>query len=189
MNVFIGGSRGINRLPEQVIQRIDTVINRSFTILIGDATGVDKAVQQYVYNKQYDKVVVYCTGDVCRNNIGRWDVRHVMSDKKLRGFDFYALKDECMAKEADYGFMLWDGRSKGTLNNILNLLREKKRILTYFLPDNEFLRIYDAQGLVKLLDKIDQEVVQAFDLTLKIRQRLAPEQIELPFTSASLTPT
>lgn len=178
-NVFIGGSRRMPYLPEHVMQRLDNIITGAITVLIGDANGADKAVQTYLSDKKYDKVIVYCTGNVCRNNIGNWHVKHITPEKKVRGFAFYALKDEQMAKEADYGFMLWDGKSKGTLNNMLNLLKERKKVLTYFLPDKEFFKIHDPQGLMKLLDKIDREDFQAFDLQLRITQRLIPEQIGL----------
>lgn len=34
-----------------------------------------------------------------------------------------------MAKAADYGFMIWNGKSKGTLNNIINLVQYNKNVL------------------------------------------------------------
>ena len=38
-------------------------------ILVGDANGADKAVQQHVASRRYEHVLVYCM-DECRNNIG-----------------------------------------------------------------------------------------------------------------------
>jgi hypothetical protein len=32
-----------------------------------------------------------------------------------------------MAIEADYGFVLWDGKSPGSLNNIIELLNKNKK--------------------------------------------------------------
>jgi hypothetical protein len=43
-----------------------------------------------------------------------------------------------MAREAKCGLMLWDGKSKGTLNNILNLIAAEKRTLVYFAPTRDF---------------------------------------------------
>lgn len=36
-----------------------------------------------------------------------------------------------MANEADYGFMIWDGKSRGTLNNTINLVAQNKKVLVY----------------------------------------------------------
>ena len=45
--VFIGGSISINTLDENVIARLNGIINKNLTVLIGDAYGADKEVQQY----------------------------------------------------------------------------------------------------------------------------------------------
>ena len=42
--VFVAGSRQIFRLPAEVRSRLDTMIEKGFQILVGDANGVDKAV-------------------------------------------------------------------------------------------------------------------------------------------------
>jgi hypothetical protein len=44
MKVFIAGSRWLSRLSADVRSRLDTIIEKGFTILIGDANGADKAV-------------------------------------------------------------------------------------------------------------------------------------------------
>ena len=38
-----------------------------------------------------------------------------------------------MSELADYGFMIWDGESVGTLHNILNLAKGKL-VVVYFTP-------------------------------------------------------
>lgn len=40
--VFIAGSRRLSHLNEDVKGRIDTMIEKGFTILVGDANGADK---------------------------------------------------------------------------------------------------------------------------------------------------
>ena len=40
---------------------------------------------------------------------------------------YYRAKDLAMVEDADCGFMIWNGESKGTLNNILNLLYMDKK--------------------------------------------------------------
>ena len=51
--------------------------------------------------------------DHCRNNVGNWPTRHVEAPRGAKGFDYYSLKDRAMAEAAEYGLMLWDGKSKG----------------------------------------------------------------------------
>lgn len=46
--VFIAGSRQITRLPAEVKSRVETMIDKGFQILVGDANGADKAVQTYL---------------------------------------------------------------------------------------------------------------------------------------------
>ena len=46
--VFVAGSRQISRLPAEVTSRLDTMIEKGFQILVGDANGADKAVQRYL---------------------------------------------------------------------------------------------------------------------------------------------
>ena len=59
-SVFVAGSRQISRLPAEVRTRIDTMTDKGFQILVGDANGADKAVQRYLANKAYPNVVVHC---------------------------------------------------------------------------------------------------------------------------------
>ena len=58
--VFIAGSRQITRLPAEVTIRIDTMIDKRFQILVGDANGADKAVQTCLAEKTYPHVLVHC---------------------------------------------------------------------------------------------------------------------------------
>ncbi|MBR1600124.1 MAG: hypothetical protein IJ677_00945 [Alphaproteobacteria bacterium] len=127
MRIFISGSIGINKLPASVIKKIDSIIAKNFIVLIGDAKGVDLAVQKYLFKKKYKNVEVYYAGDNIRHNVGDWRTKGVLAKNNEKGRDLYTLKDVEMAKEADYGLMIWDGESKGTLNNIqlMNKLNKK----------------------------------------------------------------
>ena len=172
IKVFIGGSRKIAKLPLSVAARIDNIIEGNFSILIGDAYGVDKCVQQYLAEKQYDNVRVFCTGNVCRNNLGNWKRKAVSADADEKGFDFYALKDLQMAREADYGFMIWDAKSRGTLNNILNMLDESRNVLVFFSPDESFHTIRNADDLSTLLAKCGKPALAIFEEKLDLSKRL-----------------
>jgi len=139
--VFIGGSRRISRLNVEVRRRIDRIIEQGFAVVVGDANGADKAVQKYLQSRGYEKVEVFCSGGECRNNLGRWPVRAVASLQARKDFDYYAAKDEQMAQEASVGFMIWDGKSAGTLANAARLLRQNKKVVVYATPAKRFLTL------------------------------------------------
>lgn len=69
--VFIAGSRQTTRLPAEVKVRVETMIERGFQIVVGDANGADKAAQTYLAEKAYPHVIVHCMERHCRNNVGR----------------------------------------------------------------------------------------------------------------------
>jgi hypothetical protein len=135
MNIFISGSISINILPSLAIEKIDSIIEKNYKILIGDAKGVDLLVQEYLFKKKYNNVIVYFIGENIRNNTGNWEFNQIFEDtciKKSR--KLYTVKDIAMAKDADYGLMIWDGKSKGTLNNIIEMKNQTKR---FFVILNE----------------------------------------------------
>ena len=91
--VFLSGSRGISRLNDKVRDSVKNMMDKKFRIIVGDANGADKALQEFLSDLKYSNVMVFCSGQVCRNNVGNWDIRKVIVDEKLRGRDFYTQKD------------------------------------------------------------------------------------------------
>jgi hypothetical protein len=65
------------------------------------------------------------------------------------------------------GAMLWDGNSKGTLNNIHNLLHEQKAVLVYLSPETAFHKLTKKTDLKNLLSRCDQEQVNCAQKTLQ----------------------
>lgn len=140
--IFIGGSRRITKLNNDITSRIDNIMQNGYTIILGDANRADKLVQQYLQEKHYRNVLVYCMGAQWRNNLAEWKTRHIPENQKgKRDFAYYSLKDLALTKESDYGFMIWDGKSKGTLNNVLNLLKEDKKTLVYYSPEKKYYTV------------------------------------------------
>lgn len=149
--VFIGGSRAIRKLNQEVKLRLDKIMEKGFPILIGDASGADKAVQDYLWSRNYDQVVVFCMDGGCRNNIGGWKSRCVVSSNGARGRDYYSTKDVEMTNESTIGFMLWDGDSRGTLANIMRLVGQNKKVVVFVAPINEFRTIRSQRDASKLV--------------------------------------
>ena len=153
-------------------------IKRGCAIFIGDANGADKAVQTYFAEKRYGNVVVFCMEE-CRNNIGSWPTRRVEPPNARRDFSYYAAKDLVMSKEAQCGLMLWDGKSKGTLQNMLNLIGAGKRTLVYFAPANDFHVLANEHDLQALLARCDQRHLESATQALGLKTRLDQKHLPL----------
>lgn len=136
------------------------MIEKGLQILVGDANGADKALQRYFAEKAYPNVLVHCMKDHCRNNVGSWPTRHVEAPRGAKGFDYYSLKDRAMAEAAEYGLMLWDGKSKGTVNNVVNLSRDHKPVVVYVAPTRQFRTIKSFHDLKELLAQGDPDCVE-----------------------------
>ncbi len=170
--VFIAGSRRLSRLNTAVKRRIDNIIEKGFTILVGDANGADKAVQKYLAQKGYRNVIVHCMAENCRNNVAHWPTRELSAPKGARGFTYYARKDQAMVDNTMYGLMLWDGESKGTLNNVVNMLRQSKPVVVYLAPRKTFQNLRSASDLWELLNNCDRDSVRRFERELGIEHPL-----------------
>ena len=162
MKVFIAGPRAITKLNDDIMKKLEKIVNKNITVLVGDANGVDKAVQQFYLDHMYKNVLVYASGKRIRNNVGKWDTVNVDVTTKVKGFDFYTIKDKQMAKDADCGLMIWNGKSKGTFNNILNLVSLKKTVLLYLIPNGKFYKINSMSQIEKLVESINHEEINDF---------------------------
>ena len=96
--------------------------------LVGDCYGVDAAVQKYLDSKGYSNVNIYCSGETPRNNfVTGAKVRSCAEAAKgLTGSAFQYVKDIQMAQDCDMALMIWDGKSKGTGENIRRIKELKK---------------------------------------------------------------
>ena len=113
------------------------MIEKGLAVSVGDANGADKAVQKHLADAHYDNVTVYCSGEFCRNNVGRWKTHHLNATGRKKDFQFYAAKDREMANAAGFGLMIWDGKSAGTILNILRLVRASKKAVLINVPEQQ----------------------------------------------------
>jgi hypothetical protein len=192
IKVFFGGSRRLGRLNQQVKNRASGLIEEGFLVLVGDANGADKAIQQFLADRAYPHVIVFHTGASCRNNLGRWSTRPIAVERKERDFSYYAAKDLAMSQEADYGFMIWDGESAGTVNNVLNLLERGKKVVVYISPRKEFLTLRTTADAAKLVDYVDSITTAALNKKIGFSRRVcsargAQQQINFCSTQPGLT--
>lgn len=179
--VFFGGSRKLPRLNSAIRTRLRNLITNKHTVLVGDANGADKAAQQFFAEEGYRHVIVYCMDGECRNNIGNWEIYPVDSGGKKKDFMYFAMKDAEMSLQADHGFMLWDGKSKGTLNNVLNMLQQQKSVLVYFSPTKSFVPVKSPSVLEELISQCDSESKEYFEKTIKLSERTQAQQSTMNF--------
>ncbi|MDB5069414.1 MAG: transcriptional regulator-like [Candidatus Eremiobacteraeota bacterium] len=168
--IFIGGSRHVSRLPSDVRKRLSNVVASGHQVIVGDANGADKAVQKYLFDARYDNVTVFCSGATPRNNLGSWRIHSVSTPKDAKGFQFYAAKDREMARHADIGFMIWDGKSPGTVLNVLRLVRAGKISVLFNVPEMHAFNMKSIDQWWSFLAQCSP------DLQANIRQRATAEE-------------
>jgi probable addiction module antidote protein len=169
--IFIGGSRHISRLPSEIKDRLNKVIDNGHCVVVGDANGADKAVQKHFADASYGRVTVFCTGEHFRNNLGHWPTHSVEPPPGAKGFQFYAAKDREMATKADFGLMIWDGKSSGTLLNVLRLAKAGKVSVLYNAPEKRSINIAPSSWEIFLSRCSDE-------LRSDLKARATPEEWE-----------
>jgi hypothetical protein len=165
--VFLSGSRKIGRLNNEIRDRLSNIVAKNLSVVLGDANGADKAMQKFFAEIGYADVTVYCSGDVCRNNFGRWKERNVEVGPGVKGRRFYTEKDKRMADDADYGFLLWDGKSSGTLMNLIELLKRNKKALVYLAPKKQFYSVCSVSDAHRLFESCDNQIKISADNDFK----------------------
>ncbi len=170
--VFLSGSRSIARVSPAVRERLDNIMQCSLSVIIGDANGADKALQRALADAAYEPVTIFAAGDKCRNNLGGWETRFIKTRPGLKGRDFYAQKDKAMASAADYGFVLWDGESAGSIGNALELIHQGKPALIWFAPEKAFHKIKYIPDLEALLNRCDRAAYQGLEQKIHLARTL-----------------
>lgn len=187
--MFISGSISSKVIPEEVIKSVDDSRRRNYTILIGDAHGIDKNIQDMLKADNYKNVEVYHIGPSPRNFSDReWvDKRIPVDIENTRLFkngkytrEAQMIKDRAMSDDADFGLVLWqDTRknrfgkievSKGSLNNIYNLLIQNKYVGLYYFPapENGIMKFRDIKEFEsQVIEKLVQEETRKYYYQMK----------------------
>lgn len=160
-SVFIAGSITIKSLPSLFVEKIESMLSSKLAVIVGDANGVDKAVQQILADRGATNVTVFCSGSTPRNNLGNWPVREIYTSAEPGTKAFFTAKDVAMAEDAEMGFMLWDAKSTGTLSNVLEMTRRGKKTVVFVKKKDAFTIIRGVDDLKNLTgvmsaDALDQ---------------------------------
>lgn len=170
--VFIAGSITIKKLDSLVKDRIDNVLKAGHRIIVGDADGADRAVQDHLALDERADVTVYCSGDVPRNNAGRWPVERVDTDAKPGTRAFFTAKDLRMAHAADFGLMIWDTKSTGTLSNVIELIGRGKKSVVYINKGGEFCTVGSASHIDKLIEVMPSAFREKAETKIQLSKKI-----------------
>jgi hypothetical protein len=169
MKIFIAGARKIDFLSGEVLKNLKKIMENNDKILVGDADGVDKTIQTFLKSKSYNNVIVYSMENV-RNNIGNWENIKIFTTLKKNTREYFTEKDKKMAEIADEGFMIWNKESKGTLNNIINLLIMNKKVQLYIQEKNKntFYNLSNIKELENIvLESNSKKLEETYNTLLK----------------------
>jgi hypothetical protein len=181
--IFAAGSLNIRHLHPLFLERLRNVVASNMEVLIGDADGADKAIQEFLQEMGAALVTVYCSGPQARNNIGGWPIRVVSSEAEPGTRAFFTAKDLEMAKVADYGLMVWDGKSTGTLSNAIELLKRGKKSVVFVNRDRTFVTVSDVDTLRELVGLMSEGARNKAESKIRLSSKIADiahEQFGLP---------
>jgi hypothetical protein len=171
--VFIAGSIAISRLDQRVKDRISNAVSSGLCVAVGDADGADTSIQEHLVSINAEHVTVYCSGDSPRNNVGKWTVEHVYPDAEPGTRAYFTAKDVKMAAAANYGLMIWDAKSTGTLSNVIELLKAKKSTVVFVNKAKRFVTVKDGQALEMLLDNMSDVAKKKAEKKMGLSSKVA----------------
>lgn len=171
--VFIAGSINIKHLDPKVKERINNIVASEFDVVVGDAGGADTSIQEYLLSLSLSKTTIYCSGANPRNNLGKWPARSVATKHAEGARAFFTAKDIVMAEAADYGLMIWDAKSTGTLSNVIELLSRKKKTLVFVNKEKSFKVVASVSQLEDLVSVMSDHAKQKADAKIKLFDRIS----------------
>lgn len=170
--VFIAGSMNIKNLDRKVKERLAKILDSDLSVVIGDADGADTSIQQYLFEHGANNTVVYCSGAKPRNNVGHWPIHNVKTTYAPGSRAFFTAKDVEMAETADYGLMVWDAKSTGTLNNVIELLKRKKKSVVFVNKVKVFKTIGDVSHLEDLISCMSEHALQKANQKISLFEKI-----------------
>lgn len=120
MILFVSGSISIKQLPNEAKSVLSFHIKNNTHIIIGDAPGIDKLVQEYLVSENYYNVTVYHIRYTPRNKLSsKFKTKQIQyPSNEIGERSKQTFKDKAMFNDANSLLYIWDGKSKGTKRNI-----------------------------------------------------------------------
>lgn len=143
--VFISGSSKTQsedseyyrpELNKEIKDEIDRHMKAGDKIIVGDAPGVDRQVQDYLNKANYDNVEIYGPGKQVRYSANeKWKTNPIDAPEFEEGSkEWLAKKDKAMTDAADEGLaIILDEGAKATRNNVQRLIEVSKDVKVFEL--------------------------------------------------------
>jgi hypothetical protein len=173
MKIVLGGSRFLERVPENLVEILKEWNESGFEFLVGDAPGADSAFQKVLKEIGSNSVTVYSSAGYIRNNFGNWKSKEIHSGLQSKSNAVHAFKDRFMTSISDSGLMLWDCESAGTLSNVIDLIESGKSCKIWVAPDSELYNFDSESSLVDWLTLYPEVTEEAQKRLKTFRRRQA----------------
>lgn len=171
--VFIAGSIKIKRLHPMFVERIANIVRKGMPVIVGDANGADASIQAELVAQSATDVTVFCTGDKPRNNLGDWNVHRVQSSAQKGTRAYFTAKDIEMAGRAEFGLMLWDAASTGTLSNVFELLSQGKKSVVFVNRETKFLDVKQGDDVLDLVSYMSDGARKTADRKIRLGEKVS----------------
>ena len=123
------------KLPYDVRSELRSEMKKGNKIIVGDAPGIDRQVQDYLAKKNYDNVEVFSPGKEGARYLAKdsWKQTNVdKPDAEVGSKEWLAEKDKLMSKLADKGIAVTlDEGSTATRRNVDRLVDANKDVFVY----------------------------------------------------------
>ena len=157
--VFISGKVSYDRrISTRVQNELDAVMKANAKVIVGDAPGADRRVQDYLAEKRYRNVEVYTTDEQVRNNSGNWPVNKISANGHTDEREIRRQKDIAMTNAATRGFAISsddDRPESATSLNIKRMQDQGKQIDLYdfkkeqYYVDKDEIKHFGIPGMRK----------------------------------------
>lgn len=127
------------KLPKEIRRELRSHMNSGNKIIVGDAPGIDRQVQDYLKKKRYSNVEVYGPGKEVRYTANKkWKTNPIDAPEyEVMSKEWLAKKDIAMTKVADLGLaVVLDEGAKATRKNVERLIEQHKDVKVYELNKN-----------------------------------------------------
>lgn len=124
------------KLPKEIRKELRSSMKQKDKIVVGDAPGIDRQVQDYLKKRRYKDVEIYGPGKKVRYIANEKWKTHPIDDPKHEPFssEWLAKKDRVMTKVADKGLaVILDEGATATRNNVKRLIDQNKQVKVYSL--------------------------------------------------------
>ncbi len=85
-----------------------------------------------------------------------------------------------MAQVADFGLMIWDTKSTGTLSNVIELLARKKKSVVFVNKEKTFKTVGNVEQLEALVGCMSDHAKRKADEKIKLFDRITSLKHEQP---------